>query len=80
MKRKANDPPKQVIVQIPLSLIAEVDLLLWDPVRERIKYGGRSKLIVKLLRSWIDEKKGKTFGKLTRSNGDDADGALERAS
>lgn len=38
---------------IPVDLAAEVELLLKDPLRERVKYGARSDLLERLLRDWI---------------------------
>lgn len=42
---------------LPLSLAAEVELLLLDPLREKVKYGARNELIEKLLREWLEKQK-----------------------
>ena len=48
------DPPKEVQLSLPTSLVDEVDLLLFDPVRGKLRYGARSNLIARLLRTWLD--------------------------
>jgi metal-responsive CopG/Arc/MetJ family transcriptional regulator len=40
----------EVKISLPVVLAAELELRLWDPLRERVLYGARSKLITKLLR------------------------------
>lgn len=54
-KAKHLDPPVEVRVNIPESVLAEVDLRLFDPLRGRIRYGARSKLVTRLLRSWLEK-------------------------
>jgi len=48
------DPPVPVFTSLPQSLAAKVELLLFDPVTNKPKYGGRSKLIEQLLREWVE--------------------------
>jgi len=55
MTEKTDDSPKQIVFQCPPMLAAEVDLLLWDPTYEQVKYGARTALIVRLLREWVSE-------------------------
>ena len=62
MTEKSPNSPKQVPVQIPLDLLSEVDLLLWDPAYNQIEYGARSKLIVRLLREWVSKRKKTVVG------------------
>ncbi len=42
---------------IPRPLLTEVQELLFDPVRNKVRYGARSALINRLLREWVKEKK-----------------------
>ena len=48
------DPPKEVNLSLPTSLVDEVDLLLFNPTRGKLRYGGRSRLVAMLLRQWLD--------------------------
>ncbi len=48
--------PIETIVSIPPEVLASVDLLLWDPLRNKIRYGARSALIVSLLRTWLRDR------------------------
>lgn len=48
------DPPKEVNLSLPTSLVDEVDLLLFNPTRGKLRYGARSNLIAMLLRQWLD--------------------------
>lgn len=43
-------------VYIRADLAAKVELLITDPMRERAKYGERSKLIEGLLEQWLAER------------------------
>ncbi len=59
MARIGNaDPPVEITLSIPQSVRAQMDLLLWDPVRKKPKYGELSKLTTKLYRGWIKKQKG----------------------
>ena len=42
-------------VYLPQQLAAQVELLLLDPMREKVKYGARNELLEGLLRDWILE-------------------------
>ena len=42
-------------VQLPESLVAEVDLLLYDPLLGQRLHGSWSSLITKLLDRWVKE-------------------------
>lgn len=44
-------------LSVPQDLAAEVDLLLWDPVAQKPRYGGRSALVTQLLRRWLSEQR-----------------------
>ena len=53
------DPPVEITLSIPESVRAQVDILLWDPVRNKPKYAALSTLTTKLYRAWIKEQKPK---------------------
>jgi len=54
--RKPNiDRPQYVKVSIPTSLLARIDLMLYDPILRKPAYGARSSLIVRLLRERVDQ-------------------------
>ncbi len=40
-------------ISLPAALVAEIDLLLEDPVTRRPRYGAKSKLVEALLRTWL---------------------------
>ena len=46
-----------VLVSLPVALAADVDLALFDPLRGKIKYGARSRLVAGLLRKWLNRNK-----------------------
>jgi len=46
-------------IRMPSDLAAEVELLLFDPVKEEVTYGARSALIEELLRDWVEAKRQK---------------------
>lgn len=39
--------------QIPTTLAAQVDLLLFSPLEGKIPHGAQSDLVVRLLRDWV---------------------------
>lgn len=43
----------EVKLSLPAPLVAEMDLLLEDPLTQKPKYGARSRLIESLLRNWL---------------------------
>jgi len=47
------DPPAKFEVSIPTSLAARVELLLYDPIAGKPRYGGRSQLVQELLSQWV---------------------------
>lgn len=57
-RKPHSDPPVQWFTNIPQSLAAKVELLLYDPVTQKPRYGGRSGLIQILLRRWVEEQQG----------------------
>ena len=42
---------------LPETIAAEVELLLLDPLRDRVKYGARNELVEKLLRKWLEDQR-----------------------
>ena len=49
-----------VLVSLPMNLSASVDLALFDPIRGKIKYGARSRLVSDLLRGWLEKREKKS--------------------
>lgn len=45
-------------VSLPAELLAEVQLLLEDPLTKKPRYGAQAKLIEALLRNWLAENRG----------------------
>lgn len=45
-------------VSLPAALVAEVDILLNDPLTNRPKYGARARLVESLLRAYLARLKG----------------------
>lgn len=60
-RRKNADPSQEIAVQVPQTLLAKVDLYLFDPVRGGVRYGARSKLITRLLREWVADREAATL-------------------
>lgn len=46
----------EVNVLLPMDTAAAMDILLWDPVLQKPKYGARSALIAELINAWIKSK------------------------
>ena len=44
-------------VYLRSDLAAQIELLLLDPMREKVKYGARGKLIEQLLSEWLEKQK-----------------------
>lgn len=44
-------------VYIRQDLAAQIELLLADPMRERVKYGARGELIESLLEEWLQKQR-----------------------
>lgn len=52
--RKAlADAPIEKSLNLPSSLVAEVELRLYDPATEKVKYGSFAQLVERLLREWL---------------------------
>jgi metal-responsive CopG/Arc/MetJ family transcriptional regulator len=49
------DPPVDVMVSLPTTLNAKLELLLYDPLTGKPRYGGRSALIQQLIREWVEK-------------------------
>ena len=48
------DRPTRLVVYIPASVSAKLDLLLYDPTKQQVKFGERSALVGSLLAGWIE--------------------------
>jgi hypothetical protein len=46
-----------VLISLPIQVAADLDLALFDPVRGKIKYGSRSRLISGLVQRWLGKQK-----------------------
>lgn len=46
-----------VKISLPKRMVADLDNLLYDPVRGKPRYGGRSKIIRRLLQNWMVKEK-----------------------
>lgn len=53
-------------LSVPARLVREVDLILYDPIRQRPIYGARGELITTLLRQWLAAQKEKTCQTTTK--------------
>lgn len=53
-KPQRSDPPVEIELSIPQSVLTRVELALVDPVRGKPAYGARSKLVTRLLKDWLD--------------------------
>ena len=60
MPRKGNsgrkplaDPPVRKELSLPSSLVAQLELRMYDPSTMRVKYGGFSGLVERLLREFL---------------------------
>lgn len=59
-KRKHYVEPRvQWKVYLPVTVASETELLLIDPLREKVRYGARNDLIVQLLGKWLEDEKAK---------------------
>ncbi len=55
MPASLEDPPKEITLSLPSSLLNKVELLLYDPVRSKVKYAARSHLVAQLLNEWVEK-------------------------
>ena len=53
-RRKLTDPPIEIHISIPTSLLTQVDQELIDPMRGKPRYAARSHLIRRLLIEWLE--------------------------
>lgn len=54
---KFTQPCIRKDLSLPQNVVAEVELVLHDPIRGKPKYGGFSQLVTHLLRQWLKEAK-----------------------
>ena len=52
-RKPYSEPRVQWKLYLPASIAAEVELLLLDPMREKVKYGARNELVETLLKEWL---------------------------
>ena len=50
-----KNPSNRVHINLDPNINAQLELILWDPVRLRVRYGTRARLINQLLRKWLRE-------------------------
>ena len=58
----------EVKLTLPIQVAVDLELLLFDPVRNKIAYGARSHLITDLLKGWIAEKKIEENERIIKAN------------
>jgi hypothetical protein len=56
-RKRLAMPTKSRICYLPEDLSAEVDMLLADPLKQKVMYGSFSSLVSTLLRQWVDERR-----------------------
>lgn len=54
-RKPLEDPPRKVTLSVPSSMMAQIELRLYDPTSGMTKYGALSTLVSALLRNWISE-------------------------
>lgn len=52
-RKELADPPVEKALSLPSSLVAEVELRLYDPATGKVKYGAFAQLVERLLREWL---------------------------
>lgn len=55
-RHKRPDAPVRLHITLPQSLLARLELILHDPIRNKARYGERSAIIEGLVREWIEER------------------------
>lgn len=56
-KKSLIDVPTLKHLSLPSSLVLEVENILHDPVRGKIRYGAFAELVTQLLHTWVEERK-----------------------
>ena len=54
-RRARADPPIEKSLNLPASLVAEVELRLVDPLSSKVRYGAFGQLVERLLREWLSK-------------------------
>lgn len=52
-RKELADPPIEKALSLPSSIVAEVELRLYDPSTGKPRYAGFSSLVERLLREWL---------------------------
>ena len=58
-----------ITVSLPADLLAKIDILHWDIVRGKPKHGARSRLIQKLLRTYLREREEESIDEQRNADG-----------
>lgn len=56
-RKPYSEPRVAWKIYLPQSLAAQIELLLLDPMREKVKYGARNELLEQLLRDWFERQR-----------------------
>lgn len=52
-RKELADPPVEKTINLPSSLVVEIELRLYDGATGKVKYGAFAKLTERLLREWL---------------------------
>lgn len=55
-RKKLADPPVEIHISLPSSIVARLEILLADPLTGKPRYGARARLINRLVNDWIELK------------------------
>ncbi len=55
-RKPYTDPPYKFTVCIPSSLVARLNILLYDERLKTAAYGSKSQLVAQLLKEWADKR------------------------
>lgn len=56
-RKPYTEPRIQWKLYLPATVASQVELLLFDPLREKIRHGARNELVEQLLREWLEKQK-----------------------
>lgn len=56
-RKPFSDPTVEFRLRLPQSLVAQVDLMLYDPTTGKVEYAGRGRYIEALIRRDLEERK-----------------------
>lgn len=58
-RKPHTDPPIPLKIYLPKSMVEELDLMMYDPLRGKPTYGMRSQFIQNLVRQWFNNLRSK---------------------